>query len=143
MLAATTIGRRQTKRLITLLVAAGLLGGCARKKSADLIPDPRMWLIESYDHGTITANNDGKTYKATCEGHRTVGPDQFVYDAAPLFPCNMAIDEVGHRIQPFTLDSDFRKPLLFMGHAPHGALVLRRQNMIETFAVTSVAKTDH
>jgi hypothetical protein len=142
MLAATSMGRRQMIRLTTLLVAAALFGGCARKNSAHSIPDPQMWLIESYDHGTITAKNDGKTYKATCEGHRILGPDQLVYDAAPSFPCHMAIAEVGASIQPLDLGSDFQRPLLFMGHGPLGSLVLRRQDMIETFAVTSVTKTD-
>lgn len=141
MLAATTIGRRQITRLITLLVAAGLLAGCAPKKSTDSSPDPRTWFIESYDHGTITAKNGGKTYKATCEGHRILGPDQFASDARPSFPCHMAIDAVGTSIQPVTLDSDFRGPLLFMGHGPLGELVLRRQDTIETFTVTSVTKT--
>ena len=135
------MGKQLITRLIALLVTGGLLGGCAPKKSTDLTPDPRMWFIESYDHGTITAKNDGKTYQATCEGHRMLGPDQLVHDAAPSFPCHMAIDEVGASIQPITLDSDFRRPLLFMGHGIRGSLVLRKQDTIETFTVTSVTKT--
>jgi hypothetical protein len=128
-------------RLITLLVTAALLAGCAPKKSTELTLDPRMWFIESYDHGMITARNDGKTYKATCEGHRTLGPDQFVYDPAPSFPCRMAIDEVGASIQPIALDTDFRRPVLFMGQGIRGSLILRRQDTVETFTVTSVTKT--
>lgn len=141
MLAATTIGKRQTTRLITLLVTVGLLGGCATKKSADSIPDPRKWLIESYDHGTIAVKNDGKSYKATCEGHRILGPDQLVYDVVPSFPCTMAIDAVGQSIQPITSNTDFNLALLVMGHG-FGQLVLRKGAMIETFAVVSVMKTD-
>jgi hypothetical protein len=83
---------------------------------------------------------DEKTYKATCEGHRVLGPDQFVYDAKPSFPCYMAIGEVGASIQPITLDSDFRRPILFMGKGPRGSLILRKQDTLETFAVTSVTK---
>jgi hypothetical protein len=101
-----------------------------------------MWFIESYDHGTITAKNDGKTYKATCQGHRILGPNQLVYDAAPSFPCHMAIEEVGASIQALRFDSDFRKPLLFMGHGPHGTLVLRRQDTVETFITKSVTNTN-
>jgi hypothetical protein len=136
------MGRQLMARLITLLFTAGLLGGCAPKKSNDVTPDPRMWFIESYDHGTITAKIDGKTYKATCEGHRKLGADQWVYDAAPSFPCHMAIDNVGASIQPVTLDSEFRSPILFMGKGAGGSLVLRRQDTIETFAVTSVTNTN-
>ena len=127
---------------ITLLVTVGLLSGCAPKKT-DLTADRRIWLIQAYDHhGTITVANDSKEYKATCEGHRIVRPDQSVYDVAPSFPCQMAVDEVGASIQPLDFDSDFRRPFLFMGHGPRGSLVLRRQDTIETFAIVSVTKTD-
>ncbi len=73
-----------------------------------------MWIIESYDHGTITAKNYGMTYKATCEGHRILKPDQFYWEAIPSFPCRMAIDEVGAEIQPNTLNSDYHQPVLYM-----------------------------
>jgi hypothetical protein len=141
MLDATRTGKRLIIAFITQLVAAGLLGGCAPKKP-DSARDPQTWFIESYDHGTITARNEGKTYRAACEGHRILGPDQLVYDATPSFPCNMAIAEVGASIQPLTLGSDFHAPLLFMGHGPLGSLVLRRGDTVETFAVTSVEQTD-
>jgi hypothetical protein len=128
--------------IAVLLVTAGLLGSCATKNSADSIPDSRKWLIESYDHGTITVKNDGKTYKGTCEGHRILGPDQLVYDVVPSFPCTMVIDAVGQSIQPTTLNTDFHIPILVMGHGPVGELVLRRGDMIEMFVVVSVMKTD-
>jgi len=135
------MGKRLIAPLVAVLVTVGVLCGCAPKKSTDLAPDPRIWFIESYDHGTITVKNDGKTYKATCEGHRNLLPDQLVYDAAPSFPCYMAIGEVGASIQPTTLDSDFHGQLLFMGKGFGGSLILRRQDTIETFTVTSVMKT--
>src|SRR5579863_9188084 len=88
--------KQLTARLTTLLVVAELLGGCTPKKSTDLPPDPRTWFIEAYDQGNITAKNDGKTYKARCDGHRTgTKPDQWLYDSPPSFPCTMAIEQVG------------------------------------------------
>jgi hypothetical protein len=137
---ATTMAKWLTARRIAILVAAVLLGGCTAKTSTDLRPDPRIWLIESYDHGTVTAKNDHKTYKATCEGHRQLGPDQFVYDTTPSFPCRMAIDAVGTNVEPIAPDTDFHRPFLVMGRGPGGSLVLRRQDNIETFAVTTVTK---
>lgn len=142
MLAATTIGRRQITRLIILLVTAGLFGGCARKKSADLVPDSRMWLIESYDHGTITAKWGDKTYNATCEGHRILGPDQFYWDVAPSFPCSMAIEAVGTSVEADTINTDYNRLVLVMGRGFAGSLILRRGPEIETFTITSVTKTD-
>ena len=126
------------KSAFSILVIAGVLGGCTSKKPATSTPDPRMWFIESYDHGTITVKNNGKTYHATCQGHRILGPDQLVYDAAPSFPCHMAIEAVGLSIQPVTLDTDFHRAVLFMGHGPLNSLVLRKGDTIETFGVTSV-----
>ena len=58
----------------------------------------RLWFVESYDPGTITAKNDHKTYKARCDGHPIPGPT--IWDVAPSFPCRMAIDAVGASIEP-------------------------------------------
>jgi len=134
------MGNRLAAARIVFVLAAAFCLGCSKKIAPDSTPDPRAWLIQSYDHGTITATNDGKTYKATCDGHRTLGPDQFVYDVTPSFPCSMAVEAVGINIEPITLDNDFRKPRLVMGHGPKTSLVLRRQDAIETFTVTAVTK---
>jgi hypothetical protein len=131
---ATLIAHR-----IVILAAVGLSYGCTPKTSSDLTHDPRIWLIESYDHGTVIVRNDHKTYKATCEGHRLLGPDQLVYDVAPSFPCSMAIDAVGTTVEP-TFDTDFHRPFRVMGRGPSGSLVLRRQDIVETFTVTAVTK---
>jgi hypothetical protein len=124
-------------KVIALLMIAGLVAGCAPKNSTEATRDPGLWFIESYDVGTITVKYDGKTYKARCDGHRILAPDQFVWDAVPSFPCHMAMDEVGAQIQPITLDSDFHRPVLFMGLA-RGSLTLRRQDTIETFTIASI-----
>jgi len=132
---------RTILRIIAAVVgvtAAGLSGGCASKQSPATTPDPKVWLIESYTNGTITARNDGKVYTATCEGHRILKADQLVYDSVPSFPCTMAIEGVGTSAEPITWDTDFRTSPLVMGKGPGGSLVLRRQDIIETFAVKSV-----
>jgi hypothetical protein len=67
--------------------------------------------------------------------------DQLVYDALPSFPCSMAIEAVGTSVEAITMDTDFRTSPLVMGKGPGGSLVLRRQDMIETFAVNSVTTT--
>lgn len=56
----------------------------------------------------------------------------------PLFPCSMAIDATGSNVQAMTIDTDFHRPILVMGKGPAGSLVLRRQDVIETFTVMSV-----
>jgi hypothetical protein len=90
-----------------------LLAACA-KTSTSGQPDSRDWFMESWSNGTFTIRNEGKTYKAVCEGsvvvfggvRTAVSSDGSVsvsegtnYQAeAPT--CGLVIGLVGHHVQP-------------------------------------------
>ena len=92
--------------LSPLLVAglvAGLLSGCKRP----FAPNPRVWFIESYENGIITARHEGNTYDAACAKggfYNAVNPRSNVEYST----CDMAIGLVGHEVQPFE-DKRYRR----------------------------------
>jgi hypothetical protein len=132
---------RRSARRIIFIVALGVLEGCVQKHPSDRNLDSGKWLIQSYDEGIITARINDFTYKARCDGHRALKPDQFIWDAAPSFPCFMAIEAVGTPIAPITINTDFKIGILVMGNVGlRGSVVLRRGDDVETFTITAAHK---
>jgi hypothetical protein len=131
---------------VAIILLSVFLGACSRKPFSD----SRSWLIESYDHGVISVQHDGKTYKAACESSKSFNNAASISD--PNFTrvfstCETAIGLVGHRVQPLEggqRDSDGRVVVMWnVG----GILALRSSKdehspwRQEEFKVTSVIET--
>src|ERR1039458_9887379 len=57
--------------LVSAVIVAGFLAGCSKKATTDK-PDPRGWLIESFNNGVVTVQHEGNTHKASCDISRSV-----------------------------------------------------------------------
>ena len=136
------------KSLFTMLVVAGLLGGCGRRPVADF----HSWFIESYDRGVITVQHEGHTYKATCDSSQSFNNAASITDPKNVIEfstCDTAIGLVGHQAQPFDgKQRDLDGKIVMMWNVGH-TLALRswkdqqtpwRQ---ETFNITSVTRATH
>jgi hypothetical protein len=133
------------KALVSALVFLGLLAGCSKKPAPDFIPDPRGWLIESYDNAVITVRHQGHTYKATC--------NSLIIPGDP--PCNFIVELVGESIPDGPMTSFSKTPqtdigglhLMVVMTQVNAVLLLERrwedgQNRpINAFTITSVTKT--
>jgi hypothetical protein len=138
------------KVCIIALAMLELLGGCAKKPIAGVIPDRHSWFIESWENGVFTVQNEDYTYRATCDGTTFIDPDKenLADSVRSSANCELAIGLVGHNIQPFGReqkdDNGWTVTMWNVGNA----LALRRWRdhtpwEQERFTITSVTKTLH
>lgn len=89
--------------LVSAVIVAGFLAGCSKKATTDK-PDPRGWLIESFNNGVVTVQHEGNTHKASCDISRSVNNAASVTDQNNVHTfstCDLVIGFVGRNVQPF------------------------------------------
>jgi|ERR1017187_1043231 hypothetical protein len=133
------------KSLFSVLVVAGLLGGCSRIP----VTDVHSWFIGSYDNGLITVQHEGHTYKATCDTSRSFNNAASIMDpnnVVVFSTCATAIGLVGHQVQP--IEGKHRDPdgWIVVMWSVGDTLALRKWKdertpwRQENFLITSVTK---
>jgi hypothetical protein len=145
--------------LVQALLIVELLGGCGRTPTSG-------WFIASWENGIFTIQNEGYTYKATCdggttsrEGHLSIfSPDGTVSRDGKSFValpprCEAAIALVGHEVPHFDPQllpaagnqKDADGWIVTMAHSGSSLMLRRRRdehtNIEELFKITSVTKT--
>jgi hypothetical protein len=96
--------RNGSSFMVPALLAVGLAAGCTKNPARDSAPDPRGWLIESYENRVITVQHEGNTYKAMCDVSRSFHNAESITDPNNVHEysdCELAIELVGHNVQPF------------------------------------------
>jgi hypothetical protein len=122
---------------LSVLAAAALLVCCNQKQSSERPADPDYWIITSYDEDVLTLKYKHVTYKAKCEGHRSITPNQTYIDVAPSYPCWTAIDAVGLNIEQITAKTPLPSPQFAMTRASGTWLMLRKDDIVEIFGITA------
>jgi hypothetical protein len=107
------------------------------------------WIIDSYKDGIIIVRHDGMRYQAKCESSRSFNNASSIQDPNNVHSfktCDMAIDLVGHRIQPFESDQKGADGWITKMWSAGSILALRRWRdehtpwRLDEFTITSVRK---
>jgi hypothetical protein len=109
------------------------------------------WIIDSYKDGTIIVRHEGMRYQAKCESSRSFNNASSIQDpnnVRSFKTCDMAIDFLGHRIQPFESDQKGADGWITKMWSVGSILALRRWRdehtpwRLDEFTITSVKAKD-
>lgn len=140
--------QRGTLVLIALILFCRVLLACQKNPEQDShgIHD---WIIDSYKNGIIIVRHEEMRYQAKCESSTSFNNASSVLDPNSVHrfqACDMAIDLIGHHIQPFESDQKGADGWIVKMWNAGSILALRRWRDEHTpwrlveFTITSVEK---